>query len=418
MGETNPIRILFIADESSHVTIFQKVIAELSKMSPVWFKILDSNRLFDRPLSIRFYFKHELQYFTKIVEDAKPDILIVANDQGIKTALIRICKLKKIPSIVIQDGILINNKQKKFSSFLVWRRYLLWRIFSSFTDIPVISQLSINAGRQWCIPSWGTGNATIIAAMGNYYKRVLVSRGIHPDKIAVTGYPLLDDFSKSSLNNCSLDSLKIVEDTKPIILLITQPLVEDGLWDPSLRTLHLDSIVSAVKHVDGKLIVKVHPRENMEIYQLLAKKYGDIFVTVIKDFNVNQLILLSDAVVTVSSTVGLWAMAYHKPLLVTNYFPQGDTENVLENMAISVNKSEDFPTILDQVLSDKNLKSKILTKQSSNIHDHLFYLDGCASRRIANLILNLVKNKQHTHNSSNYKMMKKHGSRDRVTTHK
>ena len=70
---------------------------------------------------------------------------------------------------------------------------------------------------------------------------------------------------------------------RPLILLITQPLVEDGLWDPEFRVLHLKAIVKAVKDVKGQLIVKVHPREPVDIYQSLANKCRDINIVVLKD---------------------------------------------------------------------------------------------------------------------------------------
>ena len=91
----------------------------------------------------------------------------------------------------------------------------------------------LRLGRQVCVPCWGFGNSTLIAVMGNYYKQVFVSRGIHPDKIVVTGYPMLDK-SPSQRNSANI---KIFQDlklqkSKPIILLLTQPFVEDNFINP------------------------------------------------------------------------------------------------------------------------------------------------------------------------------------------
>ncbi len=394
MSEMDHFRILFLSYESSHNEIFLKVINELRKGSNVWFKILDSDKLFFRPLSVRFSYKKEISYFEQIIDQMKPDIFVVANDQGISATFIRICKLRGIPSVAIQDGILINKRLNGFSAFLAWRRYFPWRIISNITNIRVISMLSILFGRQWCVPEWGTGNATFIAAMGNYYKHVLVSRGISPDKIVVTGYPLLDDFQDSCLDTERFKNIKekFVKGNQSVILLITQPLVEDNLWKPSLRVLHFESIINAVKHVNGQLIVKVHPRENIGVYKLLASKYSDIHITVVKDFNVNQLILLSDVVIAVSSTVGLWVMAYHKPLIVASYFPTGNVENILQNLATSIDKREDLAANLYDILKNDSVKNKLLEKQSYFLQEHLHYLDGCAIARVANLIISVAKN--------------------------
>ena len=307
MNSANSLRILFIADESTHIAIFHKIIVELNKIMPVWFKIIYSNSLSTNPLSIRFYCKYELKNYKKIIEKVHPDLLIVANDQGIKTAFIRICKLKKIPSIVIQDGLLINNEPKGIKRFLAYQNYLLWSVFSRLTEISVIAKLSFLVGRQWCIPSWGTGNADYITAMGNYSRQVLISRGVSSDRIVVTGYPLLDDFYFSNLETeFTRFKWQTAEGNQPVVLLFTQPLVEDGLWALPLRSLHFNSVVDAVKHVNGKLVVKVHPREDIKTYQLLASKYSGVSIEVVKEFSVDTLILDSDVVVTVSSTVGLW----------------------------------------------------------------------------------------------------------------
>jgi len=127
---TRPIRVLFLSDESSHDKIFLKIVYELKKVSNVWFKILDSNRLLTRTLSIRFSYKQELHHFAQIVDQAQPDVFVVANDQGISATFIRICKLRGIPSLAIQDGILTNKKLEGPFRFLAWKRYLPWRIIS------------------------------------------------------------------------------------------------------------------------------------------------------------------------------------------------------------------------------------------------------------------------------------------------
>jgi hypothetical protein len=371
------------------------IMNELKKLSAVWFKIIDSNCLFNKPLSIRFSYKQELRNFAQIVDQAQPDVFVVANDQGISATFIRICKLRGIPSVAIQDGILTNKRSKGFSSFLAWKGYFPWRIVSLITNIPAISMLSIRLGRQWCVPVWGMGDATVIAAMGNYYKRVFVSRGIHPDRIVVTGYPLLDDLLK---NDSDFDTQSDFFEkigllySKPLILLITQPFVEDGLWEPALRVLYFESVVNAVRHVNGQLVVKVHPRENLDVYRLLANKHLDINIVVTKDFNLDRLLASSDVVVTVSSTVGLWALAYGKPLLVTSCFPCV-TKNVLEDMAMTVGEIHELPRTLSSIVKNAKLKANLLHKTRKTLFDHVYRLDGEASARIARLILTMTKKK-------------------------
>lgn len=151
-----------------------KIIKELEKKTVVRYKILDSKHLLSKPLSIKLSYKHEINNFLKIVNHIKPDIFIVGNDQGFSATFIRICKLQGIPSIVVQDGILLERKFTRISVFLSQKRYLPWRIISTITENPVFSRLSLFLGRQWCVAGWGTGGANAIAVSGNYYKKVLI----------------------------------------------------------------------------------------------------------------------------------------------------------------------------------------------------------------------------------------------------
>ena len=65
-------------------------------------------------------------------------------------------------------------------------------------NIALISKLTLSLGRQWEMPAWGTGGATIIAAMGDYYKQVFISRRVNSRRIFVTGSPLFDNLSDNA----------------------------------------------------------------------------------------------------------------------------------------------------------------------------------------------------------------------------
>ena len=143
----------------------------------------------------------------------------------------------------------------------------------------------------------------------------------------------------------------------------------------------------------GYMIIKPHPREDSKVYNILTDNFENVKV-VGKTSNLDQSILASDIVITVSSTAGLWAMAYGKPLIITNYFSQVNINNILEKMAITVNTMEALVPALNQILMNKEFETKLLSKQSSAIYEHLYHLDGCAAKRIARLVMDLAKNNQ------------------------
>ena len=159
-----------------------------------------------------------------------------------------------------------------FSRFLSWKEFLPWRLIWVILNSSSISSLSIHLGRQWWIPEWGMGNATAIAIMGNYYKEVLVSRGIQPNKITITGYPLLDTLSKhnSKINEASFAQLKFHKN-KPLVVLITQPFVEDGSWTPKIRQLFVEWIINSIQIAGCQLIIKIHPGDNTSLQKVGRK---------------------------------------------------------------------------------------------------------------------------------------------------
>ncbi len=255
----------------------------------------------------------------------------------------------------------------------------------------MISKLTLNLGRQWEMPAWGTGGATVIAAMGDYYKQVFISRRVDSERIFVTGSPLFDNLSgNASAIVADRNASDIKElSNKAIVLLITQPFVEDGTWTPNHRTSYVKSVMAASRQINARLIIKVHPRENLNVYNALANNFGsDIFVT--KDTSLDQLLVSSDVAITVSSTAGLSAIIHKKPLIVISYFPKA-AENILEDMAMPVYEPEKLSNIIDQILKNKTIRENLVNKGTQSLKDHLYKLDGQSSKRIAKLIIQITK---------------------------
>ena len=387
------LKLLFLSCHSSHKKIFSDVIREMEKVAHLDCKILNYKDLSYRSFGALSSYTHELRLYSRLINQMKPDIFIVANDQGIATTFIRICNLRGIPSVVIQDGILLNRQLRGFSRFLSWKEFLPWRLISVILNSSTISSLSIHLGRQWWIPEWGMGNATAIAIMGNYYKEVLVSRGIQPNKITITGYPLLDALSKhnSKIDEASFAQLKFHKN-KPLVVLITQPFVEDGSWTPKIRQIFVEWIINSIQIAGCQLIIKIHPRDNIEVYKKLVEKYDSSEVNLIRNSDLHELLEVSDAVVTVNSTAGLWALAHEKPLLVAKCFAP-NMKNILEDMAININRMDELPAILSLFKNGNKPKEVISEKTKKILYEHIYRLDGKASERIARLIISLSREK-------------------------
>lgn len=145
------------------------------------------------------------------------------------------------------------------------------------------------------------------------------------------------------------------------------------------------TVIDSTKNLSLQLIIKVHPREDAKDYERLSKYYKEVVVT--RDFNLHELLLISDVVITVSSTTGLWALVYGKPLAIVTCFPT-DSYNVYEGVSYEINRLENLYETLISILK-QDVKSSFPEKIKLFLQD--YRLDGCASKRIAKEILDLVK---------------------------
>ena len=124
----------------------------------------------------------------------------------------------------------------------------------------------------------------------------------------------------------------------------------------------------------------------------MVEKYDSSEVNLIRNSDLHELLEVSDAVVTVNSTAGLWALAHEKPLLVAKCFAP-NMKNILEDMAININRMDELPAILSLFKNGNKPKEVISEKTKKILYEHIYRLDGKASERIARLIISLSREK-------------------------
>jgi UDP:flavonoid glycosyltransferase YjiC (YdhE family) len=381
------IKVLFLSLEKQHDELFQRIEQSLRRVTAesIICKIVDTSNMTNIPPFYRLD-REKVGFAYRILRAFKPDVVVVANDHGVNATFIAFCKLMGIQTLAVQDGILSNfSIAKPLEKVLMKNKAFLWRLVCLVIYSRLFLKISIKIGwpaRRVC---WGTTPIDRIAVMGKYYKKVFIDRGVHLNKITVTGYPLLDGVTNSAPCLCKNDLSKRIglDRNKPLALLITQPFVEDGFWTPSLREFFIKSVVDNLVSRDFQVVIKLHPRESQYVND---NGHHGVFVT--RNMPLEELIPASDVVVTVSSTVGLWALAYGKPLLVMKCFPSVK-KNVLGNLGITINEIYELPKALDAITKNAESKAILQNKTQKILFDHAYRLDGKASERIARLILTM-----------------------------
>lgn len=349
-------------------------------------KIIDTSRLTDIPSFYKLD-RAKVAFAENLLTNYKPNVVVIANDHGINGTFMALCKLKRIPTLAIQDGILSNlNTVKPVDKILMANRALLWKALGLLFFNDLVLKVTLKMGwpaRRVC---WGTTPIDRIAVMGKYYKKVFVDRGVNAKRIVVTGYPLLDEVAFGTKK----DQISIIEQIgldskKPVVLLITQPFVEDGVWTERFRDYFLKSVIDLLVSYGFQLIIKLHPRESVRSHSCP----NGVYLT--SEEPLEKLISICDVAATVNSTAGLLALAYGKPLIVLTSFPCGKSTNLLNEVGTVVEETSRIPKVVAELIDEQKRKNG-LAECSNKLYDHIYQLDGKASERIARLIIEIVKN--------------------------
>ncbi len=244
---------------------------------------------------------------------------------------------------------------------------------------------------------------TKLAVWGDVAKNAYINRGISPDRITVTGQPRFDlyhgfdrkmDFSK--------------KDTRKNILYVTQPLWKEPEKFPDGKNVIVktfDIIYCAAKELKLQLVCKLHPSDKEDFY-----KKDDVFI--LKDKAVSPknylkwycntgydpnsedmrelgcILLSSDVIVTVFSTVGLEGMMLNKPVIFLDIANYAEKEPVSKSLtekagfALASNK-EEFIKLINRYLVNPDIDVDVRNKF---VYDFAFKQDGNTSKRVADLI--------------------------------
>jgi len=337
--------------------------------------------------------KKIISYARHILDLYRPDV-IVATDDGptVFVTFTKIARLRRIPVLVVQDGLKTrkldyNMRFEILIDILRWKRFVIWRLLSKVSQLKIIAKFTLLIGWRTRVLEWGHGGANLYAVFGSRTKQLLISRGVASNKIKITGFPLFDDIINIDESEKRRLKQKInVKNNNKCILFLSQPLLSHRMWMKEARDIFVNSLVQDTEKLRVNLIIKLHPREYGNKYQKIALKNRHVII--LKDFDLHELTLISDVVLTINSTAALWAMIYKKPLIAyqDGSFPE---ENWYNGVAIEVNDLLNLFAILKKLLENDDTKINYLDTTRINVYDYIYKIDGNSSNRIANLIVYL-----------------------------
>jgi len=163
-------------------------------------------------------------------------------------------------------------------------------------------------------------------------------------------------------------------------------------YDKEILLALLDTVA---KRTDAQVIVRLHPWDDGEYQHLLISQRKDVSAAVTRGER-NDLMWASDFVITVNSSLALDALILRKIV-----FKLTDSRSVAPGIdlgrAVIPFNLQNLPALLTRALdAPKDLAAEAENARPFEVERHANTVDGHASRRIAQLVLELAKTSPHT----------------------
>ncbi len=396
--------ILIIVSSRTQVEMFRCIVNELEDFTVKFVNIEIEEKEATEELLSRYGYEFETvgrvnsDSAYSVLRREKPDIIITGNDQiFMDILLIEAANDLKIPSLTVQDGVLTLRKRNDYMKKGL--KYYLG-LPLKFIDFFFIKRIPLRYildlltfGLKHEIQPYGHGDSTKIAVFGESVREMFIKEGIFPDKIVVTGNPKFDRLQSSAEKNTTahLEKKYNIPSGKKVFSVFTQYLVELGYWNPAQRREFVSEIAEAVMELkDVHLIFKIHPiYEKKKDYEEILSKYPlnyDIFKFEPSD----EIIDISDVVMAVFSTVALEAMVLGKTTVILNLFKNEEPKFYRDSGAIYIEEKEELLPHLRKLSQGETPDRE---KVEEFVYGQTYKIDGKSSRRIADLILSMIKDK-------------------------
>ncbi|MEM3434251.1 MAG: hypothetical protein QXP27_08775 [Candidatus Methanomethyliaceae archaeon] len=323
-----------------------------------------------------------------IFESVRPDCVVLGNDIGpIERIIIQYSKEKGIPTLLVQDGIILP-EQPRLAVFKLRKiyRWMRDRIFQRL-GLPALET-----------PNYGGGGCDFVAAYDQFSYKIFLSRGYSPERVRITGQPRYDSWFTSPDVDIDTWRYKLQLPLGELIAIFppTDHLV--GLWNRVTLSSYVKALLQAVVRAShGRpIVLKLHPRDNLEYYEPLLQDIGFGQINIIRDLDAWIIIKLSSLVIVRDSTVGLEALLLDKPVFVADFSPYNDRILGLEVVGVFEHKAairfldiKDLERGIEQFFTDVTMRNELQAARSSYRSCFPELIDSQASRRVAQFILEI-----------------------------
>lgn len=332
-----------------------------------------------------------IRHCDKILDKCGAGIVVLGNDSDYISYLFALAAKKRgIPSLMVQDGAIasLNAPPRQLSlghignlARIYTPHYMFGRgaakLYSRISGVP---GPMLNRMGTYC---------TGIAAWGGFSKRIFLARGAPESALHVTGNPTFDEIAGKKASKAKS------QQQHKSILYATSDMAGARLWSKDEVRQAAENVAAAAESIGAKLILRPHPSENKGIYALLGNRYSGLKIQ--GEGRLYDAIRQADAVLADISTVAFEAILLGKPVGIVNFTGREVSSNypqayVKSGAALPISGKGDAASQLRRMLHDKKTASALQKGRERFIRGQAGRLDGKASKRVADLIMALMKN--------------------------
>lgn len=243
---------------------------------------------------------------------------------------------------------------------------------------------------------------TKYAAWNSNHKDAFITGGINPERIVKIGSPRFDKYLQINNNyNLKKKIKKLVFqdfhiDRKKKLIVLSPPVgnflervYSFGTYPSEIENI-IRCILKTIKNSPNiYLVIKIHPQDqNLDAYNELIEDFGINNASVIKNYNLVNILCSCDCLITKYSTIGLEAMILEKPVICLN-FNKEKIHYIVSDAAFKLSNCNELSSLIKKILENPLLKRKE-RKQFAEIFN--YKNDGLATQRAYRMIKNLLNN--------------------------
>ena len=224
---------------------------------------------------------------------------------------------------------------------------------------------------------------------GDAFRKALVGR--MAKNYIVTGQPRYDEIFKfNKLNDVLTIKKHLNINTKEFTILWATQL-QGSCNEENFETIHaLFGVLDNMKNI--KLIIKQHPNEEQIYTELLLSnisRYKIDYILVPKNSSMNELLFISDLLITKNSSTCREAVLFAKPIIILDLSKKPySSEYIEEGVAKAIYSEKELREAIVGLLKDD---AELAKNRARYINNYLYRNDGMATTRIVSLVEKLTK---------------------------